>query len=1705
MDAVSPISFFDASASVQAAADSVLPAMRNPLRLPTASIRRRVHFSEEEIVCSTNEDGSPVSPLASTGNHGVYKQSDSSPTGSSFYVTYEAPVTPVGDTPLSDIYSRWDIAQIPEGFSFFATGNSSYAIQSQYEDGQSVSSAVHPSEPPIPTLRLDAAMYKDKAYATNASLRRAFLAHGEIGENRETMPISSCGMRAHTMPLQTPKQPPMGPANINGRAFTPLYPNSLHSLSMVNSQSTRSYPSLLHWQDMPPAMEIRRPTVKEEIEKGNYATTVPRRLKKVVAFSPSIVEAVDPSTVKAKYSHHRKNAKMKRAGAPFLPKSARSARSASSEELKEMIAAMVALHVANTGNRAADLPRLDKKHASFQSFNTPTHLNSMQNDMFSTGHPPSIYTSQVSCCEPQRRRFSSKSFDETTPRKNKLNGNRSSQFGEWRNPHFVERGDGNDPTIHKASQFDLKQMSAAHCLLGSATVLQSSEVGNEKFPEIKTGYQNSPTGVPPSKGAIEGYWNEKVPTTKENYNSQLSDSATSKDICAWNPSFKKNVGPTDTLCNYSSVRELSSRVPPHLGQPPSAPPPCSPNTVQTPLSDIIDRGAPRIIIKLARNYSLQGMSSERIPEGSVNTPVNAVQCIYKERSLSSIPSSSDYSYVTDDLYHSVEYDMYKSNRRMDTFSNIPPVLRCTHAPGGTFLEKNAMVFCSIPMTQDRIEYGNSVSEVSTASIPGRGEASLENSEKLNKPRDTDDNKSGVKLAKKSNTLSFFPFFSIKTWLRLEKDVETIVRQRAERKNAEVIYSLSEMLTCNTCWSYRKLRRKSSNRSIDIYSPDRTVDPCTRESSEGCSYSDTHASHSLLNRVTPFSNNSTTKLGQKVSKISASHRIETLSTPSAVPNDLVGGFSSLCLLKGYTNVCDASLLESGEDASLQKSEEVSGPLNKTIGKISFFKNKKDEIIGNTQESKHACISSHPNASKNKDKKHEESDKVLPSTSLSLSNPSDSKISFEEKVGRNDVSETGFLFPITRTPSLGFSESFQSNIDLNFRFLDVKLHRKLSAKCRCQFDVWEAEAFPTDPAAFIANFNESTLKSPMLDASKFDELALNIFSENLKSFRKMGQSSFRFALKLFELKAKGTFYDKYKLHSIAAEGKQLKHLSRQFFFSRLRSPVCECSIFPPFNRGSTLKPTWSLNKNQQATDDEKMGKSSLEIDEEIEAMSLEEEIYSFMLNMSDLKSNRMSMPMPRYLWTACGLDCRSGHEILGVAMEMIAGQSLTSILPEFRSSNSGFSNRLVFEVALKIIESQRKLAHDLPYPIINWDTKPGNIILKLVRSPTTKQIHCNRAVIIDLGDALPGPEFWFPSCHTPGKTPGYIICTKGYCSPECAILVFLLASSGRSDNFRKVWYGPSAEREHLQDVRHLRLRHRWQSWSANGFLRRRLAQSSSGDSVPPRKVASLNCSKDSTSSSFSQPETNTLNDLNNPQEILVTPMKTSSLTGCSNVSTSKLMSSNQSSDTVSDNKITGSSPPGKSFLLAVSSKTELQDARPPTHPASTASSSSYISPAATVEPQAVTESPKIKFSNHSQAEDNIPPPEQKSLQHEKSKERGFWEVCFTTKSVVFSTGLILAQLFGGPNLIQVVQKDEVRAIDALCEWGFHESNNFLSNISNVGPKDLLPTSGIFSCPPWRDRVQTLLEGCLSFLPSERWSFDEVEMYLRQFQTDVLLAGI
>ncbi|EPT26590.1 hypothetical protein TGME49_237510 [Toxoplasma gondii ME49] len=586
----------------------------------------------------------------------------------------------------------------------------------------------------------------------------------------------------------------------------------------------------------------------------------------------------------------------------------------------------------------------------------------------------------------------------------------------------------------------------------------------------------------------------------------------------------------------------------------------------------------------------------------------------------------------------------------------------------------------------------------------------------------------------------------------------------------------------------------------------------------------------------------------------------------------------------------------------------------------------------------------------------------------------------------------------------------NYDIQFGGLLVRLHRKLSAKCHCQFDVWEGEAVGVVPsevhaaaaaAAALAKENAGEgsagssqtqkgeaigKKSNSSAAAEEEEAIVEDASTLAKLHTSIVGLGKRFAIKLLEIDGCDASKLKYKTHSVLQEGKQLRSLCLQLW----RSRAAAAAQGPNSSRLTAQQRLLLLQLQQQPQPLHHPEVYVQQLDRMLSNHGTAPVPQAGGGGRSSGGPFSASpgvqlplLPIPRYLWTSRGVK-KDGTRVLGVSMERIEGRSLTQILQQMRVPTKKSAALLAVEIAIKLVRAQALLASPaaLEKPIINWDTKPGNVLVELTRSVSTQQLHCLRCVIIDLGDALPGPNFSFPTRHQPGVSPSYIICTKGYCSPECAILVFLLAAGSKSSAFRKVWYGQKITPEEMLTAKKQRLDCRWQSWIRNGFLKQMCMSSAPAGSQDAGKEEEARRAKGKKDSGASE----------------------------------------------------GSGKSGEGGSKAASS---------------------------------------------------------------------YWEVLLSESSVVFSTGLVIGQLFGGPNLLQVVNRDEVAALDALCEWGCTDSPNVLLGRKNLHPDVLLPSQGVFAAEPWRGYLKTMLRHTLAFLPSDRWSFEKLEAFLIRLHAELAAA--
>lgn len=855
--------------------------------------------------------------------------------------------------------------------------------------------------------------------------------------------------------------------------------------------------------------------------------------------------------------------------------------------------------------------------------------------------------------------------------------------------------------------------------------------------------------------------------------------------------------------------------------------------------------------------------------------------------------------------------------------------------------------------------------------------------------------------------------------------------------------------------------------------------------------------------------------------------------------------------------------------------------------------------------------------------------------------------------------------------------------------VALTKKLSANCHCQFDVWEAELIDIERDGLLAEqfgdgeylpspFLQSIVRSAGFEIDEHGEVrSVGEHSEN-------GSSDFeaplggaadagsirkpvRFAIKLLNVTKCDTSRLKYKMHSLKAEGQQLANLSGQ----------------------------WDVVAEKAAA-----------------------------VNSSNRKA-ALARPTPQALWSGEGVDVATGDKVYGVAMEAIPGNSLTQVLKHMGSPARMSMAMLALEIAVKFVEAQRHLCDTISEPVINWDTKPGNVIIDLFRSSKSNRVHCRRAVVVDVGDCLTGHEFNFPTRNisrstplqstssgganeptaggqssddqiapqpagvggtpaapapptastvdTPGRgaaaegtpsrdrddpqatpclssalscnrepdtgertslrlpdatlctgngdiegiftgapqtprsrtllanhwevmTPAsrsrvatcedgqakvgkYIICTKGYCAPECAVLVFLMASVPQSAQFRKGWYGSADCLSRLLLAKEHRMSAWIDTWMASGHLNRytmALSVKSSGTPraspntalvsrppVAPNPV--LHAEKDGGPAKLLDPKA--ADGTQRPMSSLRPERQECDAFSCFSEQTpsaatgwlrrrrggsltrtfsqmwtqwSKDPSAGQlkKSFTLSPCDITHSEKDLRRGEVAANFRqgayafpdcdSENRHLQTPKHSETLSLHPGYrfgnvpgpFDGDENNRNRRVTSSKGEKACGSRECVHERPAPASSDKKHVKTsevKQDGskdptsptaaatktveWFTVKFSQKSVVFSTGLVVAQLLGGPALLHLAERNEVRAVDTLCEWGrVGTSNIFNPDWPNIGPIDMLPRQGIFSTVQWRDQVTRLLHGALAFNPDDRWSLAELSTHLKGMLNDM-----
>ncbi|EUD67858.1 hypothetical protein C922_01470 [Plasmodium inui San Antonio 1] len=638
----------------------------------------------------------------------------------------------------------------------------------------------------------------------------------------------------------------------------------------------------------------------------------------------------------------------------------------------------------------------------------------------------------------------------------------------------------------------------------------------------------------------------------------------------------------------------------------------------------------------------------------------------------------------------------------------------------------------------------------------------------------------------------------------------------------------------------------------------------------------------------------------------------------------------------------------------------------------------------------------------------------------------------------------------------------------------------------------------------------------------------------------------------------------------------------------------------------------------------------------------------------KNKKHPGSVPKYLWSSVGITKNSEH-VLGVAMQMIDGCTLTYIIHKLKGTENVKQGQFLLDICNKLVKHLMIVCESVDNPIINWDTKPGNIMIEYETGMS--KIVCKNVTIIDVGDALPGRRFYFPTnpayyekikINNSQKNFNnflyYVICTKGFCSPECALLVFLLSSLNKSEQFRKTWYGPDSNIFHIIKTRQLRIKHRWKKLLDLRFIQpivRKKDFMLSGQSFSPvnRKCPCTNEEDDAPSvsymkrdstycgsvTSYNRRNSNRNGNRNNsrnssrnnnrnsatnnsrngarnnnrnrarnnnrnstfsstrgnntgskitiqmerntpvphPVNVKVDlPRKHPNMTDASGNGTirnsnndnslrgnpiSKFPNSVISQDGNSynsrklfqeerDNKINGnkghnkissnpirenqkSVPPGCKPIGLVAPNANSGDANADssekratsrshhpnseqedilrghyllkicTHDMKDDGALEHYSDNEEIKEFLIKKDEKIKEMEIKLSESEKKKRKKRENEYFKMQNIDSWVVKFTTETTVFSVGLVLCQLFGGNNLLSVVNKDEVKVVDVLCEWNCKNSTNIYSGEKNVTINDLLPSRGIFADVLWKRKIKKIIKKCLQFVPSRRCSFKEL----------------
>ncbi|CRG99240.1 conserved Plasmodium membrane protein, unknown function, partial [Plasmodium relictum] len=565
--------------------------------------------------------------------------------------------------------------------------------------------------------------------------------------------------------------------------------------------------------------------------------------------------------------------------------------------------------------------------------------------------------------------------------------------------------------------------------------------------------------------------------------------------------------------------------------------------------------------------------------------------------------------------------------------------------------------------------------------------------------------------------------------------------------------------------------------------------------------------------------------------------------------------------------------------------------------------------------------------------------------------------------------------------------------------------------------------------------------------------------------------------------------------------------------------------------------------------------------------------------ELKKN-YSNSIPKYLWSSIGVT-KDNEDVLGVAMQMIEGCTLTYIIQKLKGTDNVNYGLFLLDICKKLVKHLMIICESIDNPIINWDTKPGNIMIEY--EMINSKISCKNVTIIDIGDALPGRSFFFPtnpSYYEKIKINNvqknfnnflyYVICTKGYCSPECALLVFLLSSLNKSDQFRKTWYGCDSDIYHINKTKQLRIKYRWKKLLELCFIQAIVKKK---EHLIHEKSSNQIYQKNSCVSTDNNISThvakNTDNKINCSQKNSICPYIFYTNTNnykddyhnmdcyqnhCNNLSNykknydndnmSKYKNSynhmndfkkisvnnmnshkddynnilNENTNNFNDNcefkgsflketnNIFNSNLIQDERLKKKQKNDDLNDVlkdyylnKVCTHDIIDNGSKEHYSDSEEIKEYLYNKELEKKETENKLIDSEKKKKKKKEYENLKSPNIDTWIIKFTTKTTIFSVGLVLCQLFGGQNLLNIVNKNEVKVVDILCEWNCKNSTNIYSGEKNITIKDLLPTKGIFSNNIWKNKIKKIIKKCLQFIPSRRCTFEELYTDLKNFKKE------